>query len=293
MPNSYKLKVYLNDDNVRYMILTDTIQIWGHVMYNRNKPNILKLSYEIVITILALIAVVMASLDIIGKVSIESTQYLHIIDISILIIFTIDYAARFFVSKDKKKFFKDNIFDLIAIIPFNSLFRAFRITRFFRITRLANLTKISRGVRLIAFSKKFYSKIKVFLYTNGFIYILFLTVLVTFFGAIGIYYTEGGETIHSFGDAIWWSYVTATTVGYGDISPKTSLGRLIAGILMITGIGFIGMLTGTIATFFLNRIKKEESKNLPKDKIVNLSEFSDMQYKEIMDFINFIKSKGE
>ena len=52
-------------------------------------------------------------------------------------------------------------------------------------------------------------------------------------------------------DGIWWSLVTATTVGYGDIAPKTSLGRLIAVLLMLTGIGTLGMITGSIATFFI------------------------------------------
>ncbi len=50
---------------------------------------------------------------------------------------------------------------------------------------------------------------------------------------------------------LWWSIVTATTVGYGDISPSTGLGRLIALILMATGIGLLGMITGSIATYFI------------------------------------------
>ena len=59
-----------------------------------------------------------------------------------------------------------------------------------------------------------------------------------------------------FFDAIWWSFVTTTTVGYGDISPSTNIGRLIAAILMIIGIGLIGSLTSTITTYFINAGKK-------------------------------------
>ncbi len=53
----------------------------------------------------------------------------------------------------------------------------------------------------------------------------------------------------TFPDALWWSYVTATTVGYGDLSPVSTGGRIIASLLMLTGIGFLSLLTGTIASF--------------------------------------------
>lgn len=50
---------------------------------------------------------------------------------------------------------------------------------------------------------------------------------------------------------MWWSLVTATTVGYGDISPASPMGRMIAALLMVVGIGTIGMVTGSIATYFI------------------------------------------
>ena len=59
--------------------------------------------------------------------------------------------------------------------------------------------------------------------------------------------------IQSLPDGLWWSLVTAMTVGYGDLSPRTGEGRLIAAVLMLAGIGTIGMVTGSIATFFLGR----------------------------------------
>lgn len=79
---------------------------------------------------------------------------------------------------------------------------------------------------------------------------LLSTLVIIDVGYVSIYYVESGINIGSFVDAIWWTFVTATTVGYGDISPATGIGRIIASILIkTTGIGFIGMLTGTIATF--------------------------------------------
>ena len=71
-------------------------------------------------------------------------------------------------------------------------------------------------------------------------------------GALGIYVLERGITVESLGDAYWWAIVTVTTVGYGDVSPKTTEGRLVATALMIVGIGVISVFTATLASFFLS-----------------------------------------
>jgi voltage-gated potassium channel len=80
------------------------------------------------------------------------------------------------------------------------------------------------------------------------------TIVVVGLGAIGIFAVEHGEnkSIVTIGDAFWWAIVTITTVGYGDVSPVTTEGRLIAVALMILGIGFIGVFTATITSFFLD-----------------------------------------
>lgn len=168
---------------------------------------------------------------------------------------------------------------MLAIIPFNSLFRAFRLTSLFRMTQLL---KIMKFVKLSVFFKRFNSKSKRFLNTNGLNYILYLTAIVILFVAIGIYYTELGITVDSFGDSLWWSFVTATTIGYGDISPVTGFGRLIASVLMITGIGFIGILTGSIATFF---IKPEEK------KLGNYDDLSQGDIEKVNSYIEYLRSR--
>jgi voltage-gated potassium channel len=60
-----------------------------------------------------------------------------------------------------------------------------------------------------------------------------------------------GSTIHNFGDALWWSIVTVTTVGYGDQYPVSPGGRGVAVVLMLVGIGLIGVLTATVASYFM------------------------------------------
>jgi voltage-gated potassium channel len=69
---------------------------------------------------------------------------------------------------------------------------------------------------------------------------------------------ERGLTVESIGDAYWWAIVTVTTVGYGDMSPKTTEGRLIAAALMVVGIGVISVFTATLASFFLSTDQPSE-----------------------------------
>jgi voltage-gated potassium channel len=261
--------------------------------YMNKKVNGL-LIYEITTAVLAVIAVTMALLDILGTISIEENIGLIWLDRVILIIFTIDYFTRLVISENKKEFVKTNVFDLIAIIPFNSVFRAFRVVRVFRVARLAKLskmTKIFRLVRILAFSKRFSKQFKKFVKTNGFIYTLVITIATIVIGALSIFVIEKGKTIETFSDAIWWSFVTVTTVGYGDISPSTGLGRFVAGILMIIGIGFLGMLTGTIATFFLSKSSEsicEETTNEINDTLVIYKKLTNEQKNEVIDYIDYL-----
>jgi voltage-gated potassium channel len=71
-----------------------------------------------------------------------------------------------------------------------------------------------------------------------------------------------GSNIHNFGDALWWAVVTVTTVGYGDKYPVTGGGRGVAAILMFVGIGLIGVLTATVASFFVEQTADDDRSEL-------------------------------
>lgn len=238
-----------------------------------------KLLYEVVMSVLAIIAVILAIYDILHGLS-PIQNYL---DIGILTIFIIDYFIRLLFSKDKKEYIKSNILDLIAIIPFNSIFRAFRIFRLFKLVRFTKITKLGR---LAVYSSRMIKKTNKFFNTNGFKYILLLVLLIILIGATGISYFEN----MSFSDSLWWAFVTATTVGYGDLSPSTSIGRCIAVILMVSGIGLLGTLTSTITNYFLNFQKNTVTDEIIEKIKLQISDIDNLSDDDIDDICKVLKS---
>lgn len=241
-----------------------------------------KLAYDIFMSFLAVLVLAILIHEFTSKPDEQDLKTFAIIDDIILIIFAIDYFTRLFLAKDKLKFFKSNIIELIAIIPFNTIFQALRITRLVRLLRLLKV------LRMVSFLVILYKKMDTFFKTNNFHYVLWITVSTVILGAVGISFAEN----MSFDNALWWAFVTTTTVGYGDISPATPEGRVIAVILMIIGIGFLGMLTGTISTFF---IRKREAKTKLRTNVIEtikskLDSFETLSNDEIDDVCKILQS---
>ncbi|HEY5524592.1 MAG TPA: potassium channel family protein [Clostridium sp.] len=235
--------------------------------------------YEIVMALLAILVVAILVIELVYNLPQNIAIALSIIDNIILGIFAIDYFTRLFLAKDKVSFFKSNIIDLISIIPLNSVFQSIRILR---LSKLLKFIKIFRSISLLLKFKKYMDK---FLKTNNFNYIIWITLITLFVGAVGIHFAEG----ISFGNALWWSFVTISTVGYGDISPQTIIGRIIAGIVMLTGIGFLGMLTATIATFFLKRDDSISYKSQTiKDIKMRLDNFDELDIEDLNKIHNVL-----
>ena len=98
-----------------------------------------------------------------------------------------------------------------------------------------------------------------------------MAILVTIFGSIAQLHLEvrPESNIHKAVDALWWSFVTITTVGYGDFHPITPSGRALAAVLMITGIGLFGTFTAFVASAFLSTDDKDEIAEL-RDEVREL-----------------------
>ncbi|CAM3882492.1 potassium channel family protein [Alkalicoccus chagannorensis] len=156
---------------------------------------------------------------------------------AVWIILLCDVLIRLSAAENKLDFVKRHPFDFIAAIPLDSIFQFARFVRLFRLLRVALLLKRT--------------PIYAILYTNGLLKTLGAVGLLIFLSAIPITYLEAD--VDTFMDGVWWAVVTATTVGYGDIAPVTTTGRAIALLLMVFGIDLIGMVTSSIATYFLEK----------------------------------------
>lgn len=151
-------------------------------------------------------------------------------------LFVVDYSTRLLNAEDKWAFIKSHPFELIAIIPLDALFRAAWFARIFRLLRLLGI-----GSR---FLKPVYRIFK----TNGLDKILIFSLIMVFLIPIPVVFVE--PEINTIADGLWWAIVTMTTVGYGDFSPATGLGRLLAVVLMLTGLGIIGIFTSAVTSYF-------------------------------------------
>ncbi len=206
------------------------------------KNKTLKSFYDITLIIFALISILLVILDFSQVLDLNSEPWFAINTI-LWFFFTCDYLTRLFLSDNKKKFFWNNMFDLLAILPFDTAFSVFRFGRAFRLFRLLKLVRLTRLVGFIGGLEKRSHR---FVQTNGFIYLLWSSIGILLLSSTMYSFAEHV----SWGESFWWAITTATTVGYGDISPHTLMGKMAAVLLMVVGIGFIGTLTSTITTYF-------------------------------------------
>lgn len=157
-------------------------------------------------------------------------------------LFALDYIIRLALAANKKRWFVKNLFDLIVI--------ALPVLRPLRLIRALTVLKfLQRG------SSSFRN--------NVVLYAAAGSTLLIYLAAIAVLDVEqnaDGSNITNIGDALWWSVVTITTVGYGDYYPVTFLGRMVAVGLMLGGIALIGTVTATLASWIVERVREDPSK---------------------------------
>jgi voltage-gated potassium channel len=204
---------------------------------------------NIIVFFLSLYVIVAVVVDTFFPLSYEVSRLLHDIDYVVCLVFFMDFLHRLFSSKNKWHYLRWGWIDLLSSIPMN-LFLAGRLFRVFQLLR------VIRAMRSINFLSHYFLKNKI---RGAFTSAALLAFIVIVFSAIGILKFEkdvAGSNIKTAEDALWWAYVTITTVGYGDKYPVTSEGRIIAAVLMTVGVGLFGTFTAFVASWFV--VKKEE-----------------------------------
>ncbi|MBC8310892.1 MAG: ion transporter [Candidatus Marinimicrobia bacterium] len=222
--------------------------------------------FDVLLIISILLSVIIVLLDSVQFYNNKYGDILYMMEWVFTILFTIEYFLRIYCIKKSllytRSFF--GIIDLLSILPtYISIF--IPISRYLSVIRILRVLRIFRILKLILFIgeanllmealKSSRRKITVFLF--------FILTLVTIIGSI-MYLVEGeANGFTSIPRSIYWAIVTITTVGYGDISPQTELGRLFASITMIIGYATLAVPTGIISAEFSTMKQKFNSTVCP------------------------------
>ncbi len=209
---------------------------------------------NLVVLALTIYVVGALAIELIFDLPKETKHLLYYIDVAICIFFLFEFGVRFKSAKNKLNFMRWGWIDLIASIPMFKILRLGRLYRFFHVAK-----RVENPKEIINY--KYGSRAKGSLEVAT-----LLAIFLIIFSSIAILQVETSpeSNIKTAEDAIWWAFVTISTVGYGDKYPVTSAGRMIAVFLMTAGVGVFGLFTAYIASIFVadDRYKqaKEEEK---------------------------------
>lgn len=231
---------------------SSTLKKWRHklheIIYEADTP--LGKAFDIILLVLIILSVILVMLESVPEVDAKYHEWLNIGEWIITIFFSIEYIARIITVKKPSKYIFSfyGIIDFISTIPLylsmiltgsNYLLtvRSLRLLRIFRILKITRYvgeaTRLKRAMML--------SRPKILVF-------LFAVVIVSIIAGTIMYLIEGEASgFTSIPHSVYWCIVTLTTVGYGDISPVTPLGQLIASIIMILGYGIIAVPTGIVS----------------------------------------------
>jgi voltage-gated potassium channel len=227
--------------------------------------------YEAALIALIVTNVVAVSLETVPSIRAAMPGFFAGFEAVSVALFTIEYAARLWSVPEDPRFARFPplagrlryalqplmLIDLLAIAPtYIALVMPVLDLRMLRLFRLLRLLKIARySPALTTFAHVIVSERRALLGT------LLLLICVMCFSAEAMYLAEATVQPRTFGtlpDAMWWAITTLTTVGYGDAVPVTALGKAIAGMTMIMGLGLFALPVGIVATGFVNEIRRRD-----------------------------------
>jgi len=205
------------------------------------------------LVVLALSVVVLGALgaDTIFKFPPAISNVLEVFDTAVCVLLLVDFGMRFHKAPSKLAFLKWGWIDLLASIPYLPCLRYGRVVRILRVIRLLRAIRATQKISALLLRNKV---------QTGATSVVLAAFLLIIFCSVGVLICEQqnpGANILTAEDALWWSVTTITTVGYGDKYPVTTEGRIVAMILMVSGIGIFGTFSGLAAAYFFHTKQKD------------------------------------
>lgn len=220
-----------------------------------------------------LVSVTFALIETEATIATGREHLFRIAELTFAAIFSAEYAARFWTAAERGGWRArlrwlisfGAVIDLLAIVPAvltigTAPSYLLRLARLLRILRLAKLGRFSRAwdlAREAIMSRRY-----------ELLLALYAAVLVMIVSGTALYLVEGPSQPEKFGSiprALWWSVVTLTTIGYGDVYPETALGRVLAGLTAVLGIGLIAVPTGILAAAFSDALQRHRQEQVDDD----------------------------
>lgn len=231
--------------------------------------------FQLAVLILSLFVVASLFVELVFRLPQDILEILLYIDMLICVVFFIDFIQQLKNAPSKLEYMKWGWLDLISCIPLMEMNQFARVIRVVRLLRA--IKSISTISHLISENKA----------SSSLHFLIVISLMMMLFGSIYVLYLEKGmpgANIQSAADAFWWTFITITTVGYGDFYPVTAEGRVVAVVLIATGVGLFGSFTAVLASWILEPNEERRREDEMREEINNLTT-------EVQELKGLIKSQ--
>lgn len=235
----------------------------AHIVFESNdKPS---RTFDVILLILIFSSIIIAVLDSVSELHLKYGKIFYALELGFTLLFTLEYILRIWLTSKTLKYITSfyGIVDLLAILPVYlsffilntqllSVIRALRLLRVIRILKLGRY--LSEADFLRESLKASAAKIQIFLFS--------VLTIVLIMGTL-MFVVEGPENGYtSIPVGMYWAIVTLTTVGFGDITPQTPVGQLLASLIMLMGYAIIAVPTGIVSSEMAKRRRPEHFENV-------------------------------
>lgn len=204
---------------------------------------------ELFIQVLIVFSVVCFTLETQPNLDDTTLKFLVVAEIFAVMVFTLEYIVRIYMAENKLRYIFSfyGLIDLLTILPFYlALFVDLRTLKILRLIRILRILKLGRYNHALIRLTRAFTSIK-----EELMVFFLASVVMIYLSSVGIYYFEREaqpEVFKSIFECLWWSVITLTTVGYGDIYPITMGGRFFTFIILMIGLGLVSVPTALIAS---------------------------------------------